>query len=66
MIWKRVKRLLLSHPWIFARSMPDNPHWYTLRRHRERNHPRDEGTVTHLLAIHGMDVGQGVWDERPP
>ena len=24
--------LLLSHPWRFAKTMPQNPHWYTLRK----------------------------------
>jgi hypothetical protein len=30
---QRVERLLLAKQWIFARTMPDNPHWYTLRKH---------------------------------
>lgn len=25
-------RLLMAQEWIFAKTMPDNPHWYTLRR----------------------------------
>ena len=29
---ERVRDLLLAQQWIFARTMPDNPHWYTLRR----------------------------------
>ena len=28
----RVTQLLESHDWIFAKTMPQNPHWYTLRR----------------------------------
>jgi hypothetical protein len=28
----RVQQLLESHTWVFARTMADNPHWYTLRR----------------------------------
>ena len=28
----RVAGLLAAHPWIFAKTMADNPHEYTLRR----------------------------------
>jgi hypothetical protein len=28
----------------------------------EREHPADEKTVTHLLAIHGFDIVHGEWD----
>ena len=31
--FQRISRLLLSHHWIFAKTMPGNPHWYTLRKH---------------------------------
>jgi hypothetical protein len=31
-----------------------------------RDHPDDEGTVTHLIAVHGMDVWDHPWDERFP
>jgi len=34
---QRVERLLLAQQWIFARTMPENPHWYTLRKGWERN-----------------------------
>jgi len=27
----RIERLLESHPYRFAKTMPKNPHWYTLR-----------------------------------
>ena len=30
---QRISRLLLSHHWIFAKTMPGNPHWYTLRKY---------------------------------
>ena len=29
---ERVAALLAAHRWIFAKTMADNPHWYTLRR----------------------------------
>jgi hypothetical protein len=29
----RVAHLLANHPWKYARSMPQNPHYYTLRWH---------------------------------
>lgn len=28
----RITTLLESHEWVFAKTMPQNPHWYTLRR----------------------------------
>jgi hypothetical protein len=31
----RVQALLESHTWVFARTMADNPPWYTLRREWE-------------------------------
>jgi hypothetical protein len=33
----RVARLLLVQQWIFAKTMPDNPHWYTLRKNWQRD-----------------------------
>ena len=27
-----IAQALLSHRWQFAKTMPDSPHWYTLRR----------------------------------
>jgi SAM-dependent methyltransferase len=32
-ILQQVGTLLLEHDWIFAKTMPQNPHWYTLRKH---------------------------------
>lgn len=29
---ERIERLISENNWIFAKSMPRNPHWYTLRR----------------------------------
>jgi hypothetical protein len=34
---QRIRNLLSAQQWIFARTMPDNPHWYTLRRRWERD-----------------------------
>ncbi len=34
---ERVKDLLLAQKWIFAKTMPGNPHWYTLRKRWERD-----------------------------
>jgi hypothetical protein len=33
----RVTDLLLAQQWIFAKTMPDNPHWYTLRKRWEQD-----------------------------
>lgn len=30
--FEEVRRLLLEHRWIFAKTMPENPHEYTLRK----------------------------------
>jgi hypothetical protein len=34
---QRIRNLLSAQQWIFARTMPDNPHWYTLRKNWERD-----------------------------
>jgi hypothetical protein len=31
-----------------------------------RDHPGDEETISHLIAVHGMDVWNEPWDERFP
>lgn len=31
--FEAVGDLLLAHRWIFAKTMPENPHEYTLRKH---------------------------------
>lgn len=31
-----------------------------------RDHPDDRDTITHLIAVHGMDVWEGQWDEAFP
>jgi len=30
--WDETAQALRAHGWIFAKTMPDNPHWYTLRK----------------------------------
>ena len=30
--FERVRHLLESHRWVFAKTLPDNSHWYTVRR----------------------------------
>ena len=32
MTFDEVRVSLLRQEWVFAKTMPDNPHWYTLRR----------------------------------
>lgn len=36
-IFFQVGRLLLTQQWIFAKTMPQNPHWYTLRKRWSRD-----------------------------
>jgi 2-polyprenyl-3-methyl-5-hydroxy-6-metoxy-1,4-benzoquinol methylase len=42
---------LLKHEWIFAKTMPKNPHWYTLRKNWESNGAFVK--VVELMRRHG-------------
>jgi len=42
-----IGRSLLAHPWIYAKTMPTEPHWYTLRR----DWTEDAAFVTAVEAI---------------
>jgi hypothetical protein len=39
--------------------------FYSLLKN-ERDHPDDALTITHLIAVHGMEVWHEAWDERFP
>lgn len=39
--------------------------YYSLLKNM-RDHPSDDATVTHLIAVHGFDVCHGAWDESFP
>jgi len=45
--YERIKGILLSKRWIFAKTMPEHPHWYTLRKEWES----DEEFVDIVNAI---------------
>jgi len=45
--YERIKTILLSKRWIFAKTMPDHLHWYTLRKEWEN----DEESVYVVNAI---------------
>jgi hypothetical protein len=34
---ERVEQLLVAQQWVYAKTMPDNPHWYTLRKQWQRD-----------------------------
>jgi hypothetical protein len=34
---QQIGGLLFAQQWIYARTMPDNPHWYTLRKTWDRD-----------------------------
>ena len=34
---ERISDLLLAQQWIYAKTMPDNPPWYTLRKRWQRD-----------------------------
>jgi hypothetical protein len=50
---ERVQDLLLAQQWIFARTMPDNPHWYTLRKNWERD--ADFGWTVETIRRYGYE-----------
>lgn len=31
-LFRKIARKLVTHPWQIAKTMPENPHWYTLRK----------------------------------
>ena len=39
--------------------------WYCLRKNA-RDHPADDQTITHLIAVHGFDVAYDGWDSAFP
>lgn len=55
----RIGRLLLLAPWQFARTMPENPHEYTLRKHW---HDEDfVWTVEQIRTLGYRQKWQGRW-----
>jgi hypothetical protein len=48
----RVQALLEAHEWRFAKTMPHNPHWYTLRKTWEND--QDFIDVVHFIRAHGF------------
>ncbi len=52
---RRVADLLLPRRWIFAKTMPQTPHWYTLRK----EWPSDEDFVSVVQSI--RDYGYHEW-----
>lgn len=57
---KRVRENLLSAPFIFARTMPENPHHYTLRK----NWARDEEFVEAVLWMREYGYSE-IYKGRP-
>jgi hypothetical protein len=57
---QRVGTLLSAQQWIFAKTMPDNPHWYTLRKLWQR----DEDFVwsVELIRRYGYEE---IYESRP-
>ena len=49
---ERIAELLEAQEWIFAKTMPENPHWYTLRRKWARD--RDFARVVRLIRKYGV------------
>lgn len=62
----RFQRLMEEHPWQFARTMADNPHWYTLRKKWvERDEvPQAQSDFTwavHYLRLAGYPTQYGAF-----
>lgn len=47
-----LRRFIGERRWIFAKTMPDNPHWYTLKRQGD---PAEFNRAVMLIRIHGYD-----------
>jgi hypothetical protein len=47
-----VAGILESADWVFAKTMPDNPHWYTLRD--KWKHPENFYAAVLFIRLHGM------------
>lgn len=52
-----VAAALLSHEWKFAKTMPQSPHWYTLRKHW--NHPIPFEAVVQFIRDNSYGVKFG-------
>ena len=54
-----VRAFIASARWIFARTMPENPHWYTLRR---ENPAADFESFVRFIRENGYrSEFQGYW-----
>jgi hypothetical protein len=53
----RIESTLTSHRWIFAKTVPHNPHWYTLRREWADDALFDE--VVTYIRVHGINERYG-------
>lgn len=51
-----IRELLESHPWRFAKTMPRNPHWYTLRHEWQDVGDRVFEEVVTAIREHGVTV----------
>ena len=57
---ERVTNLLLAQQWILAKTMPDNPHWYTLRKLWERD--EDFAWTVETIRRYGYEE---IYEGRP-
>jgi hypothetical protein len=52
-LFNKVVHALESHEWIFAKTMPENPHWYTLRKSWDDN---EFVEVVKVIREYGYDA----------
>ena len=57
---ERVKGLPLAQEWIYARTMPDDPHWYTLRKRWKRD--EDFAWTVETICRYGYE---GIYEGWP-
>lgn len=53
--FQRIGRLLATHPYRFAKTMPHNPHWYTLREEWQDVGDEVYNEVITAIREHGYD-----------
>jgi hypothetical protein len=59
-----IGQLLESHPWRFAKTMPKNPHWYTLRHEWQDVGDEVYNEVNRMIREHGRTEWFGTYPWR--
>lgn len=54
-----MRRFVANARWVFARTMPENPHWYTLRK--ENSHEDFEAFIRLIRKTGYREEYRGQW-----